>query len=343
VKTDRDATTILGAVCLVLGCGLLGGWVLAYAIVGGIYPGDALTYLAAGERLNAGHALYALSAGDRPVHLNPPFWDVPLLYPPLIAVIWRPLAALPGESGVLLWWAGCILAIVGAIVLLGRRTPAATGIGVAACSISLMYGLTFANVDALILAALLGTWLLARSGRWEAAGAVVAIAAVVKVTPLAVCAWAIAVAPRRGTVGVLSGLAVGLIVGILGAGIQAHVDFVDIALRTQSTGTSNLSLAGLARSVGMAPELARWLPPAMAVVGLSLVVALRRRPGPAFAVAVATCVFGSPAVNLVTPIVLLAALAPLAWPWPTSASVPDAIAEEPRRRATEPDLGPSAS
>ena len=33
----------------------------------GLIPGDSFTYLAAGERLNAGHLLYALSPGDRPV------------------------------------------------------------------------------------------------------------------------------------------------------------------------------------------------------------------------------------------------------------------------------------
>jgi hypothetical protein len=36
---------------------------------------DAWNYLAAGERLNAGHPLYALSAGDRPVPLAPPYWS----------------------------------------------------------------------------------------------------------------------------------------------------------------------------------------------------------------------------------------------------------------------------
>src|SRR3954468_15126551 len=61
-------------------------------------PGsDAWNYLAAGERLNAAHPLYALSPGDRAIQLLPPYWTVPLLAPPPITVLWRPLALL-GDS-----------------------------------------------------------------------------------------------------------------------------------------------------------------------------------------------------------------------------------------------------
>ena len=66
-------------------------------------PGsDAWNYLAAGERLNAGHPLYALSAGRPTVPLAPPYWSVPLLAPPPIAVLWRPLALL-GDASMVLW------------------------------------------------------------------------------------------------------------------------------------------------------------------------------------------------------------------------------------------------
>src|SRR5205823_2822366 len=69
--------------------------VMAMWLRAGSQPGDAYTYLAAGQRLNAGHQLYALSPGDNPVQLNPPYWTVPLLSPPFMAVLWRPLALLP--------------------------------------------------------------------------------------------------------------------------------------------------------------------------------------------------------------------------------------------------------
>ena len=85
------------------------GILFAGIAVFGINPaapgGDSWNYLAAGERLNAGHPLYALVPGDRPVPIVPPYWTVPLLSPPLIAVIWRPLALL-GEPAMTLWWIG---------------------------------------------------------------------------------------------------------------------------------------------------------------------------------------------------------------------------------------------
>jgi hypothetical protein len=74
---------------------------------------DASNYFAAGQRLNAGHPLYALSPGDREVPLNPPYWSVPLLSPPFLAVVWRPLAAL-GEAAMVGWW----LAGLGTVIVL---------------------------------------------------------------------------------------------------------------------------------------------------------------------------------------------------------------------------------
>src|SRR5438105_1609964 len=62
---------------------------------------DTGTYLGAGERLNAGHEVYSLKVGDRPIPL---LWKYPLLYPPLIAVLWRPLALL-GDLAKYGWWA----------------------------------------------------------------------------------------------------------------------------------------------------------------------------------------------------------------------------------------------
>jgi hypothetical protein len=63
---------------------------------------DTWNYLAAGERLNAGHSIYALVAGDRPILLEPPS-AVPLISPPLVAVLWRPLAFLPDWLGMWAW------------------------------------------------------------------------------------------------------------------------------------------------------------------------------------------------------------------------------------------------
>ncbi len=68
----------------------------------GFVPPDVITYLGAGERLNVGHPLYSLSAGDRSI-ADPTWIGSPLLSPPLIAIVFRPIAVL-GESGARLWW-----------------------------------------------------------------------------------------------------------------------------------------------------------------------------------------------------------------------------------------------
>ena len=52
---------------------------------------DAYTYFAAAQRLNVHHVLYRLSPGDIRIALHPPYWSVPILSPPFMAVIWRPL------------------------------------------------------------------------------------------------------------------------------------------------------------------------------------------------------------------------------------------------------------
>jgi hypothetical protein len=83
---------------------------------------DTWNYLAAGERLNAGHSIYALVARDRPILLEPPS-TVPLISPPLVAVLWRPLAFLPDWLGMWAWWAASAAAMLATtvwIILKGR-------------------------------------------------------------------------------------------------------------------------------------------------------------------------------------------------------------------------------
>ena len=77
--------------------------ILAVYFQRGFIPGDSFTYLAAGERLNAGHFLYALLPGDRPVDMHPPLWTVPFLSPPPMGVLMRPFALMPGDTGAYAW------------------------------------------------------------------------------------------------------------------------------------------------------------------------------------------------------------------------------------------------
>src|SRR5438874_8322160 len=113
--TPRRRTALLVAWALfVAGVVLLFDRIIAAR---GFEAFDAETYLAAGERLNAGHLLYALAPGDRPILANPAFYTYPLLSPPPIAVLWRPLAALPNGWGIGLWWLTCVASIVGVLGL----------------------------------------------------------------------------------------------------------------------------------------------------------------------------------------------------------------------------------
>lgn len=288
----------------------------------GFIPGDATVYLAAGQRLNTGHHLYSLSPGDSPVGLKPPYWTVPLLSPPLIGVIFRPLAALPGSSGAYVWWALTISAMASSLLLLARQRPGLTGLALLLLVIPVTYEIGVGNVNALLLLGALGTWWLATRGREQAAGAVVAAMVAVKLTPGVFVLWLLVQRRWRALAAcVVAGLVL-LGVGIAGAGLQAHLDFLGIARQTNVNGTSDLSLAGMARFVGVPGSIADLLPWAALGAGLLAMLALRNRPGPSFAAAVVTWVFASPVVNINTFALLLAALAPTAWPEPAAERPP---------------------
>lgn len=299
----------------------LAGGVLAAILVvyfqRGFIPGDSFTYLAAGERLNAGHSLYALVPGDRPVDLHPPLWTVPFLSPPPMGVLMRPIALLPGDTGAYAWWFACLLVIGTVLAALVRRRPATTSVAVILLAIPIAYEIGVGNVNGLLLAAAVACWILARDGRVAVAGPLAALMFAVKLTPLAVGAWVVGVGGRRGFIGFVAGLAVVGAISLLGAGLDAHLRYLDVARATATTGFSPFSPGDLARSIGLPDPLPTLLPTALLVGGSVLAWGLgaRGRFGLGFGVAVVAWTFGSPVVNINTPTLLLALLAPLAWPW----------------------------
>ena len=285
----------------------------------GFIPGDAFTYLAAGERLNDGHLLYALSPGDRPVDLKPPFWTVPLLSPPPIAVLFRPLALIPNDLGPYVWWAVCIASLVVTIVVMMRRRPILIGLAVLLLSIPIVYDIGVGNLNSLLIGGIVGTWYLLTRRRDTAAGVVIAGMTALKLTPVVLAWWLIT--QRRWTAVrafVVGGLAIAA-VSVLGAGLSTHLEYLGIVRQTSATGTSDLSLAGIARFVGVDPGVASLLPAVALVAGFVAIWLLRDRPGPAYSVAVVTMLLGSPVVNINWFTVLLAALAPVVWPMPDGA------------------------
>src|SRR6266540_1619642 len=206
----RSGTPTLAIGLVALALGLLAVFLMIY-FRRGFIPGDAMVYLAAGERLNAGHPLYAISAGDRPVGLQPPHWTVPLLSPPFIAVLLRPVALLPPDVGAYVWWAAAVAAI-GAVPL--------------------AYQIAVGNVNAFLLLGSVLVWRWTGERREAPAGALTALLVMLKISPVVLAWWL--VTQQRWTA-VRAGIAAGLILGalsLLGAGLDAHIRFLEITRDT---------------------------------------------------------------------------------------------------------------
>jgi hypothetical protein len=263
---------------------------------------DATTYLAAGERLNAGHHLYALSAGDRPVLLSPPFVTVPLLYPPFIAVIWRPLA-MAGEIARIGWWLGAALATLAVVGYVTARANPWSLVLLLFLSIGIGEEIVVGNLDGYILLGLALLWLY-RDRPWS--GAVLGLMVAVKVAPVVLGLWVLG--QRRWAVAglaIITGL-VCLVTGIVFAGWSAHLEYVHIA---SSIYPSRISLAGITGQAGMT---------IIAIgIGAAAIWVSRVNEGLSFRLAVLTMVFGSPVVNVHTLVLLVAVLLPTTGPTPS--------------------------
>lgn len=280
----------------------------------GFVPGDAYVYLAAGERLNAGHELYALQPGDRPVEIKPPDWTVPLVSPPPIAAFWRPLAALPNELGVWIWYAAQLLALAGVLVALLRRIPLQTAIAIVVLVIPTVYEIGVGNVNSFLLLGMVLVWRTATSGRDNIAGVVGAAMTAVKLTPGVAGWWLLATGRTRGVAAfVLAGGAI-LVVSVLGAGLDTHLEYLRILSDRSVVGVSPISVGGLAVQAGIPLALANVLPMVCAGFGLAAVWSTRRDLALSYRIAVVTMIVGSPAVQVNWFILLYSLLAPSAWP-----------------------------
>ena len=280
-----------------------------YAATTGRLGRDAEWWLAAGERLNAGHGLYELQPGDRPVPADPPFHTAPLIWPPTIAVIWAPLAALPSELGVAIWMAAVWITLGVVLTWLAIRVGFLVPLAATALSIGIAWEVELGNVNAFILAA---SVLVVAKPQW---GAVLAgVLAAVKVTPLALVAWLVVRSPRSHGVVAVTALALSALVTVAVAGPDAVAGY----LRTMSeTIPLRNSVAGIAFTEGfVSPAGARAISLGLTVACLVVILLLRRRRWLSFGVALVAMTLASPAVHLSTLVILLAAFTPLVYESP---------------------------
>jgi hypothetical protein len=303
----------------------------------GFVPGDAYNYLGAGERLNAGHDLYRLQAGDRVVDAGGQYWHVPFASPPPMAVIFRPLAALPNEIGVWMWYALQLAALAVSLVMLARRVPIATAIAILVLAIPTVYEIGVGNVNTFVLLGLLGIWRFATIGREREAGIVTALLTAIKLTPGIMGLWLLATGRRRGFAWFVGSGLVVLAVSVLGAGLGHHLEYLQLVVSGEGFGIYPLSVGGWARYLGAPAAIYERLPMLCAVAGVVLIFLLRDRPAASFRVGVVTMILGSPAVNINWFVLLYALLAPTAWPIATAAVDPDRIEVDSRK------VQPSAS
>lgn len=252
---------------------------------------DPWNYLAAGERLNAGHDLYALQPGDREISLRPPYWSVPLVAPPPIAVVWRPLALL-GDAAMNIWGLVCLLAVCASVIyLLGQGRLA----GLALLAMPLTLLAISGNFSALMLPMLIGLW--AYRDHPVVAGSLVAAAIMVKLTPAVFLGWLILTRRWRAaavTVGVCAAI---LLVAVVGAGTDSLADWI------RSVPSSAPSPLAIATQTGLPTAVVAGL------LGLPVLVSLRSDIW-GFRLAVVAAALATPALYFQAIAVLAAVLVP---------------------------------
>lgn len=270
---------------------------------------DAWNYLAAGERLNAGHSIYAFVAGDRPVFLDlPP--HVPLLSPPLVAVLWRPLAVLPDWLAMWSWWAASAVAMLATtmwIVLKGRWQAVLLVFVLAAAIGGCAVG---GNLNSFLAPAMALSWWSVQVGRPRVAGFLTALGAALKIGPAALLLWLAVRREGRAIVAFTIGAAALAAISLLGAGFQQHLDFLSVARSSTDTAGWGGSIPGVLSQLKASRTVIELSIPAVWIVGAALVWALRHHPAGAFAVAVVLTIWGTPVVHLTAVALLLAVAAP---------------------------------
>ena len=273
---------------------------------------DVWTYFAAGQRLRDGHQLYALQAGDLPVYLAPPYVTGPLLSPPLIGVVFRPLATYldPWVATHLWLWASWIVFAVTIGILVRRGSPLMLGALLVMAPAIALTGVS-GNLNAILVPVLVAAWWWADQGEPVPTGTAIALAAALKVTPGFLVVWLVARRAWRGLAAFLvASVALGLVTVVV-AGPANTLAYLDVIRYTSGAGVSGWSLPATLAGLGIDLPATGVLV-GVAVAGAILVLVLRRRPGLSWAVANVVSVLANPVLHLVAASLLVPGLAPAA-------------------------------
>ena len=298
---------LMNVLLLVLVTGAILFWFWAYIQGSGLGPerpqlfSDATRYLAAAERLNAGHSLYELLPGDRPVLTIPGVHDAPLLSPPPIAVAWRLIAAVPFGFATWMIAAGVALFAAVAIVVLRSPLPGAP----LAFALSLPLGEALFGGNAVVFYPLLylAAWRYRQQG-WV--GVLIAVMAADKLGPIALLAWLLGARRFRPLLSAAVTLPIVFVLGGIGAGFHSYVEWFPVL------GTIRPSPLGVSGLTGVP-----WASYAVLVAGVLVALLVGRRWEPvAFVAALMAAVLGNPALYPGHLAALLAVAAPIVFPSP---------------------------
>jgi hypothetical protein len=305
-ETNGPAFRVLGYLIAAAGLALTWYFFSTLFLPNNLIGNDGVTYLAAAERLNAGHQLYAIVPGDRYVFgYGSPCCPYALMSPPPIAVLWRPLMVLGPVLALLVWdWINA-LAVIATVGLMLVRRPLPTGLLIVGLSLPLAMETLLGNVNGLLVAGIAATWLLGRSGRYGAAGALIGLMAAIKLWPALLLVWFISQRRFDAVKGFVVGAAVVGVISVVGAGLGAHIEYLTTVAPAGAGLTSLADIVQAATGVRIP-----WIAYAVLVFGTIETIALRSQPRLAWGAIVLTLVFGSPVFHVGTLILLFGAIVP---------------------------------
>jgi hypothetical protein len=209
------------------------GYVLVLASVVGVLLGletlvfhlssdpliDIRRYWLAGARLNAGESLYGMTSADT---------AATYLYPPLLAILFRPLALLPFEVAAAAWEAVVLATLALTVRRMGPGRRGWIALGILALPIG--WACSIGQVEPVL------TWLLALGSPWA-----VALAGHVKLLPWLAAVYWVARRDVRSLVRFAAWVA-GLGVAQLVLAPQATIDFLRLTWLRATLDVNNVSL-----------------------------------------------------------------------------------------------------